>query len=127
MTFHSNPELSNPKIIFVTHPDLSIDGWRHNSGSLDCPYSSTRFPTRREMLLDSKFIAQISTAVEYIRHHGIGRRLNSYALKHYAESWGASVGMSQNVTNGCAILAALLAGYTPLREKNSPNCKFQRI
>lgn len=112
--------------VLATNPDLSIDGWRDICDSPNCPYSPDRFPARRALLLAPDYVAMINTAREFIQRYGIYKRCNSYGLKHDIEKWGASVDMSPFVTNGCAIAAALLSGYTIVREKNTPNCRFTK-
>lgn len=115
------------KSVIDANPELSIDGWRYNSPNPNSPYYPEQFPTRRAMLLLPRYLEQIQTSCEYLRHFEIDKRSNSYGLKHQIEQWGLSVGLASYVTNGCAIAAGLLSRYAAVRERNSPNCRFKRL
>lgn len=113
------------KKVLDQHPDLSIDGWRYGNCKPDSLYGDTQFPSRRAMFMDMEYLSQIATAYEYFWHFDIHIKAGSYGLKHRIEKWGGAEGLEHYVTNGCAILAALMSGYEAVREPNSPNCRFK--
>jgi len=113
--------------VLAKHPDLCIDGLRYGSTSPNSCYTDARFPERRAMFLEPEYLPHIVTAYEYLNHFELYKRVGSYGLKHLMENWGRANGLASYVTNGCAILAAILAGYQILRTSYpSPNCTFRR-
>lgn len=71
-------------------------------------------------------IEEIKTAIQYLAFHPIPKGKSSYGLKHDIEYWTEAKGERQYISNGAAILGALIYGYTPKCEPNSPNCGFRR-
>jgi hypothetical protein len=125
MTIHLDPAYVSRAL--ATCPDLCIDGLRYPCPTPDSPYGAARFPERRAMLLEPKYLRHIETAYAYLHHFELDKRIGSYGLKHVMERWGGDNGLESYVTNGCAILAALLAGYQIVRTPfPSPNCRFRR-
>ncbi len=83
------------------------------------------------MFLKPKYLHQVETACEYLYHvHHSGLcdmdQVGSYGLKHLMEDWGRKSGFADYVTNGCAILGAVLSNYAVIRERDSPNCSFRK-
>lgn len=117
--------IASVKQALSTLPDLTIDGFRHTTRSGPYPRTNEDFAERRAMFMQSTYLEQIDTACEYFNRFDIEKRNGSYSLKHQIERWGYSVGRSDFVANGCAILAAIMSGYKIVRERNSPNCKFR--
>jgi hypothetical protein len=110
-----------------TQPDLAIDGFRYTSHQGPFPETAAEFADRRAKFFDEDYRCQIATACAYYRLFGIDKGRGSYGLKHLVESWGHDkTGRTGYVTNGCAILAAVICGYALVRERNSPNCRFKK-
>lgn len=107
--------------VIEAHPDLSSYGWRFpsRSGWND----GERFEHYRAETATEDFRRQVATCRAYIRAKRIGK-CSSYALKHSVEHWVRDRGHPQYITNGAAIVAALMLDYSPVREMNSPNCWF---
>lgn len=120
------PYINIVRKIMANYPDLSIDGFRYKDRQVPHPATDEVFMDRRSQLVEDYELRRIMTACEYIHKFPIeGQRpVDSYALKHRAERWGHEFGMEGYVTNGAAIVAAVLCGYSIIREKNSPNCRF---
>ena len=78
----------------------------------------------RAHLLSAEGLAEITTACEYILSKDIPDWWTSYTLKHAAERWGRRHGYFGYVSNGAAIVAAILCGFTILELDNDPNCMF---
>lgn len=111
-----------------TQPELAVDGFRHVTRHGPFPPTEAEFAASRAKFLDERYLRQIETACAYYRGFGIDTRSGSYGLKHRVERWGASqAGLVGYVTNGCAIVAAVMCGYKVIREKNSPNCRFKKL
>jgi hypothetical protein len=91
--------------LMAEHPNLGPFGWR------DTPSPFT--PT-------SDFINQVAAAADYISLRGLPLRCGSYALQHLVEEH-----KRMYVSNGALIVAALLAGYRPVRYGSGPNCRFE--
>ena len=104
------------------NPDLSANGWRYKGSRHDPEMPEERFQQFRFALTTPDGIAQIETACQYLRQFGPSPRNGSYGLKHDIEYWGSDVGLEPYVSNGAAIVAAILCGYRIKRERNSPNC-----
>ena len=102
---------------------LCANGWRYQSSRFDPEMSSQDFARYRADLLSQRSVQGVFTTCEYLKHHGIQR--GSYGLKHDVENWGRNHGMSGYVSNGSAIVGAILSGYKVVRERNSPNCTFR--
>ena len=113
--------------VLAKYPDLGIDGFRHITPSGPYPSNDAEFAKRRAMLMEPKYLQHIDTACTYLCHFEIDKHASSYGLKHRMENWARENGMESYVTNGCAILAAVLSGYQLVRERNSPNCRFRRL
>jgi hypothetical protein len=125
MSIHIPP--AHIQHVLAQHPDLCIDGLRYVSTSSNSCYSDARFPERRAMFMKPEYLQQIVTACEYLNHFELDKRSGSYGLKHLMETWGRKNGLASYVTNGSAILAAILSGYQIVRTKYpSPNCTFRR-
>lgn len=113
--------------VLAQHPDLCIDGLRHKSTTPNFCYGDDRFPERRTLFMEPAYLRQIDTAYAYLNNFEIEKRTGSYGLKHRMENWGRENGLETYVTNGCAILAAILSGYQLVRDRYpSPNCTFRR-
>ena len=107
------------------HLDLTRNGFDHSDRHGNpIPGSLHLRQEWRDYLLSQNGLAEINTACEYILSHDIPDWWGSYALKHEAERWGQRNGYSGYVSNGAAIVAAILCGFTIRREENSPNCTF---
>lgn len=113
--------------VLSKYPDLGIDGFRHITHRGPYPSNDAEFAERRALFLVPKYLQQIDTAYAYLQHFDIDKHTGSYGLKHWMERWGRENGMESYVTNGCAIVAAVLSGYQLVRERNSPNCRFRRL
>jgi hypothetical protein len=127
----ANFEIDDLKRKLALHPDLCIDGLRYNCHRPASPYSDARFPERRSMFLKPNYLHQVETACEYLYHLHHSRlsdmeQIGSYGLKHRIEDWGRKSGFADYVTNGCAILGAVLSGYALIHERDSPNCSFRK-
>lgn len=107
--------------VMTDEPDLSTYGFKFHSR--DGWNDGEKFAKYRALMETPDFERQVDTALDYIRVRGIGKH-GSYSLKHKAERHGAATGMSSYVSNGAAIVAAVIAGYAVRREPNSPNCGF---
>ena len=111
----------------ATQPDLAISGFRHRTRKGQFPSTDAEFAEHRAQFFQPECLRQIETACRYYREFGIDKRDGSYGLKHRIERWGQSrPGLVGYVTNGCAILAAVMCGYKPVRWKDSPNCRFKK-
>lgn len=122
MTAH---DLTHMKRVLAQHPNLSIDGWRYESLRPDSEYSDEQFPRRRAMFMEPEYQEHVATALVYLAFFEISKKRGSYGLKHDIERWGRTEGLANYVTNGCAILAALMSGYKAVRQRNSPNCRLR--
>jgi hypothetical protein len=120
-------DLARLKSALAQHPDLGIDGFRHMTRRGPYPSNDAEFAERRAMFMEPEYLRQIDTAYEYLNHFDIDKHTGSYGLKHLMENWGRENGLESYVTNGCAILAAILAGYQIVRQRNSPNCTFRSL
>jgi hypothetical protein len=74
-----------------------------------CEYGLRRYPKSEPTPVSAKHVA---TAVLFLRQfkpvkHGA---FSSYYLKHAAEKWGGSVGLSYYITNGALLAAAFFLG-----------------
>ena len=100
------------------YPNLGSFGW------------ANRYIPEKEFAVDHKKlygrITEIKTDIQYLAFHPIPKGKSSYGLKHNIECWAEAKGERQYISNGAAILGALLCGYTPKREPDSPNCRFRR-
>jgi hypothetical protein len=100
---------SSVRKIFDDYPDLGQFGF------------GTQPPA-----IDENFLTQVATARRWFagasgRSRLVERR-GSYAVKHLVEQ-----ACNTYITNGAAIAAAVLEGFTPVRGKyQGPNCRFQR-
>lgn len=112
--------------ILDDHPDLCANGWRYKGSRHDPEIPEERFQQHRSALTTPDGIAQIEIACRYLRQFGPSPRSGSYGLKHDAEHWGREVGLAGYVSNGAAIVAAILCGYRIKRGRNSPNCVIVR-
>lgn len=107
------------------HKDLSRKGFNYvNPGNQSAPVSAEQWQEWRDYLEKEVGLDEITTACEYILSHDIPDWWGSYTLKHVAERWGRENGYSVYVSNGAVIVAAILCGFSILREENSPNCTF---
>ena len=104
------------------YPDLSAYGFRFAS-RLGWNENDS-FAKHRAVMAKEDFADQVNTAVAYLAENGLGKH-GSYALKHRCERWGDRVGLRSYVSNGAAIVAAIMMGYMPVIEANSPNCLFR--
>lgn len=105
-------------VLKAEHSDLSSYGWRFTQRS---PWNDGEaFERNREQMDTADFAKQVETVIGYLRDHRIGK-FGSYGLKHKIENHHDR---RIYVSNGAAICGALLSGYDPVREFNSPNCKF---
>jgi hypothetical protein len=120
----SLPQISRAEVqqVLDQNPDLSANGWRYKGSRHDPEMLEERFQQFRFALTTPDGIAQIETACRYLHLHGPKTRNGSYGLKHDMERWGQSVGLAGYVSNGAAIVAAILCGHGIERERNSPNC-----
>lgn len=107
--------------VMADEPDLSTYGYKF--ASRDAWNDGVKFESYRALMGTPDFERQVETALAYINAKGIGK-LGSYGLKHKVERWAAERGAPQYISNGAAICAAIIAGYSPRREPNSPNCGF---
>jgi hypothetical protein len=105
------------------NPDLSANGFRFKGSRFETEMSPEEFDRYRVQLVSQRSLEEIATTCEYLKHLGIQR--GSYGLKHDVENWGRDHGMSGYVSNGSAIVGAILSGYKVVRERNSPNCTFR--
>ena len=122
--------LANLTQALATLPDLAISGFRHNTRHGPFPRTEADFAESRAMFFQPEYLRQIETSCAYYREFGIDKGFGSYGLKHRVERWGMKLehtGLTGYVTNGCAIIAAVLCGYKLIRERNSPNCRFRKI
>ena len=122
---NSSPLHSRVAAVLAKYPDLCIDGLRYQSRTPGSCYSDARFPARRELFFKPGYLRQIQTVLAFFGHVVMDDGLGSYTLKHIIERWGHEHGLESCVTNGCAILGAVLAGYQVVRQRNSPNCTFR--
>lgn len=104
---------------------LSIEGFDCSAHLKIEPIKTPTFAEQRARLYDFTHIEQIHTCVDYLDHNDI-TEYGSYGAKHDMERWGRDHGGVNYVTNGCAIVAAVLAGYTIIRIHDSPNCRFSK-
>lgn len=103
------------------YPELSADGFKH----LTSDYKQADFDAAQAKMLTADFAKQIFTAWDFVRGTYL-EKYGSYTLKHAAERFGKVEGLESYVSNGALIVAAILRGYKPKREKSSPNCTFLR-
>jgi hypothetical protein len=65
--------------------------------------------------LDQRSLEEVATAVAYLerlqRSLKRSRTCGSYSLKHRAEEWGEANGMSNYVSNGALLVAAVFLGF----------------
>jgi hypothetical protein len=108
--------------VLEENPDLSANGFRFTESRFQPEMPPAEFERYREALVSPAGLKQIETACEYFGLFGPTPRNWSYGLKHDMERWGQSVGLAGYVSNGSAIVAAILCGYGIKREQNSPNC-----
>ena len=109
-------------------PTLNIHGFCHEPRSgndVDSPYHPENHKKEREKFFEERYLLQIQTVLKFCNFNTIPKHFTSYTLKHAAENWGEEFRYEDYVTNGCAVVGAVLAGYTVRRERNSPNCKFR--
>ncbi|CAN7592340.1 hypothetical protein LJR175_004392 [Variovorax sp. LjRoot175] len=70
------------------------------------------------------FVEQVETAYAWFADAPLRRRLliqhGSYRVKHLVERSARTY-----VSNGAAIVAAVLAGFEPVRSRPGPNCRFK--
>lgn len=121
-------ERASVRRVMVAHPDLTIDGLRRCFGKAnDFGYSNLdAFDKARNCLLDDRHLHQITTAYRLIWHFPIPRKVYSYGLKHQLERAGHEFALAGYITNGCAIVGAVLAGYEIVRLRDCQNCEFKR-
>jgi hypothetical protein len=105
--------------------DLSITGFDCSGISKINPIKTPAFAEGRARLYDFMHLEQIHTCIDYLDHNNLSE-WGSYGAKHDMERWGRAHGGVNYITNGCAIVAAVLAGYTIIREHDSPNCRFSK-
>jgi len=110
--------------VLTTLPDLSSNGFHFYDRGTPHPATGKEFEEMRSDLLKDFRIEEIQTACDYLQLFPIER--GSYGLKHDIERWGYKVGKAGYVCNGATIVAAILCGYSIVREPNSPNCKFSK-
>ncbi len=108
--------------VLERHPDLSANGYRYKGGRFETEISPEAFQAYRDALSSSSGLVQIETGCKYLGLFGPHPRNGSYGLKHDMERWGQSVGLAGYISNGAAIVAAILCGHGIERERNSPNC-----
>lgn len=108
------------KAIVKALPDFSSYGFRMREGSSG--NSGIAFEAWRLATSTPQFTRQVSYAIKYLMQHRIPAALGSYALKHRAER-----AAGHYITNGAAIAAALISGYSVVRDgEYQPNCTFKR-
>lgn len=70
------------------------------------------------------FVDQVETACHWLAGAPARRRLlikhGSYRVKHLVERSERTY-----ISNGAAIVAAVLVGFRPVRSRPGPNCRFQ--
>ena len=118
-------DLTQMSRVLDRYPDLSIDGWRCPKCGPNSVYGNRQFDARRAMFWEMEYLTHTATALEYFWHFDIHIKSGSYGLKHTIERWGRDNGLAGFVTNGCAILAALMSGYEAVRSPDSQNCGFR--
>ena len=106
------------------HPDLCVFGFRYASVRTDYCVDTGVFAKYRANFLEPEYLRQVGITCKYLNRFDLDKRVDSYALKHRIERWGRGVDLSGYVSNGCAILGAILCDYSIVRERNSPNCGF---
>lgn len=107
------------------HRDFSRNGFDfHDNLTGSEPNSAKERQEWRYQLLSPDGHAELNTACEYILSHDIPDWWGSYTLKHEVERWGRKNGYSDYISKGSVIIAAILCGFSILREENSPNCTF---
>lgn len=118
-------DLTHMMRVLDQHPDLSIDGWRYRNCKPGSVYGDKQFSVRRAMFMEMEYRIHVSTALEYFWRCRVPTWAESFWLKHEIERWGNTEGLAVYVTNGCAILAALMSGFEAVRSPDSPNCRFK--
>jgi hypothetical protein len=128
-TFYGEPQsdlLAVVRKLLSEHPCLWYAGFRaecRTDTSSDC---IDQFLADESRPSRSDFLQQIQAVIAYCKQSEDASRLDSYSFKHEVENWCALGGERRYVSNGCAILGAMLSGYGIKRELNSPNCRFIR-
>jgi len=100
------------------YPNLGDFGWANRC------IPEKEFAADRNKLYGR--LRETKTAIRYLEFHPIPKSKSSYGLKHDIECWTEGREERQYISNGAAILGALLYGYTPKYEPDSPNCRFRR-
>lgn len=114
------------KAVLDAHPDLSYEGWCNKGLYPPTAYAqSVSFPEDRTELYSLEAQKQIRTAIAFCQCVTLHPKVNSYAIKHLMERWGGEEGMSSYISNGCAIVGAMVHGYKAVRIRNSLNCYLQ--
>ncbi|MBC8745210.1 MULTISPECIES: hypothetical protein [Paraburkholderia] len=101
------------------YPQLTHAGWIESG--LPRPASAASHPAYQKY---------VRTALLFVRAHAmpqeaVNSAANSVQLARIASSWGARNVGKGRVPNGAFIVAAIIAGYTPVRYPGSgPSCSF---
>jgi len=110
--------LTKSASVLEVYPSLGYEGFRHASDNFvddDWSYQQSR-------LLMPLSQREIETTIRFLSLKHSGQSLFSGGLKHEAETWGQSVDLEGYVSNGSAIVGAILFGYTAEVVPESSRC-----
>ena len=111
--------LSKSAKVIELYPSLGYEGFRHRCDQF---FDKEDWGNQQTKLLEHQGQFEIQTTISYFIHKSADRVVFSGSLKHSAEAWGAGLGLATYVSNGSAILGAILSGYTPEIIYDSSRC-----
>jgi hypothetical protein len=108
------------------NPDLSAEGYCCSTFSQTSPISKAKRKESRKQLLSEWGVEQIYYAILFIRRFGVPQKHegDSRTLKMAIEYLGRRYGGYGYVSNGGAIVAAILCGIRPIVDPISGKCHF---
>jgi hypothetical protein len=96
---------------------LTVDGW--DEGGFRA--SSSKFAARRAELRTRHAAAEVIAALVTIAVRGLPPDVTDHRVTVHSRRTNGI-----EVRRGPAIIAAIIAGYTPLRDKSDSGCTFRR-
>jgi len=111
--------LSRSAKVIELYPSLGYEGFRYRCDQF---FDEVGWCNQQTKLLGHQGQFEVQTTISYFIHKSADRVVFSGSLKHSAETWGAELGLASYVSNGSAILGAILSGYTPEIVSGSSRC-----
>jgi hypothetical protein len=114
------------KTALKQYPCLSADGFCYSTFGQTFPASKAELKESRKQLLSECGVEQIYHAILFIRRFGVPQKHegDSRTLKLAIEYMGRRYGGYGYVSNGGAIVAAILCGIKPIFDPISGKCHF---